>query len=223
MDHIWEALLDGTKDIFFQQSKIFSPYYETSPDNLIGTDNGKSVVSFNSLYRFEKIFAPFFSEEAQDGEWKEYLFDILVHVLSNIDLKEGFTRKEYQIRHIMTQINEGYFGSVAKGKYVFLSKRNQYTLAQYVFEQQYMGASVTLFGKAIIQLLDTGVIYKNKVLPKTLLLYVGSEKTTDYEIIVNLAERFFLPLDYTLRVFWNTHFALLGEKQTMDCEQIEIF
>lgn len=224
MDYIWETLLDKKEDIFFKQSKVFSPYYEPSPKYLNGTEDYPSVVEFNSMYRFEDICLPLFTlKESGELEWRDYLFDIIVHMLINEDLKDGITKKEYRIRYAMKSIYEGRCGKWAKETFCIMAKDKQYLTAQYLVEQENMGESLQLFSKAIIELLEVGAVYKNAVKKKELLLYVGAEKTIEYDTMILIAEYFFLPLDYSLRVFWQTHFGLMGEKQTMDYERIEIF
>lgn len=224
MDYIWETLLDKKSDIFFKQSKVFSPYYEPSPKYLNGTKEYPSVVEFNSMYRFEDIFLPLFTmQESEELEWRDYLFDIIVHMLIKEDLRDGITKKEYKIRFTILGINQGRYGVWAKEIFCNMAKEKQYLTAQYLVEQENMGESLQLFSKAMIELLELGAVYKNTVKTKELLLYVGSEKSLEYDRIIKIAEYFFLPLDYSLRVFWQSHFGLMGEKQTMDYERIEIF
>ena len=44
---------------------------------------------------------------------------------------------------------------------------------------------------------------------------------TDEEQI-EMIEKLFLPLDYRVRIFWDNHFAVLGEAQTLVIGEIEI-
>lgn len=224
MDYIWESLLNNKEDVFFKQAKVFSPYYEPSPEYLNSSDKYQSVVEFNSMYRFEDICLPLFTAQVgKEEEWRDYLFDMIIHMLINEDLRDGITKKEYRIRYTMISVNQGAYGKWAKENFCNLTRENQYLAAQYIVEQENMGESVQLFSKASIELLFVGAVYQNSIKTKELLLYVGIEKTVEYDTIIKIAENFFLPIDYSLRVFWKTHFGLIGEKQTMNYEKIEIF
>ena len=90
MNYIWEAVEEG-KEVCFKQADVFSPYYETA--SIVEEKNGKITVEYNSLFRYESIFAPLLSEDEATEEWKEKMFDIITHVL--VDGK-ATSRVEYR-------------------------------------------------------------------------------------------------------------------------------
>lgn len=222
MNYIWEVALKK-KDIFLKQAKIFSPYYEVSPEYLYMETLKEQAVEFNSLYRFEKIFSPLFMEGITEDEWQTYFFDVCMHLLIEEDLKSGYTTKEYQVRKIMEDIKKGEYGAKNRELYAKLSLVNKHTLATYLDNQMRTGASQTLFAKVLIELLQTGIIYKNRINTKELMLYIGEKKKDETLDIITLTENFFLPLDVTVRIFWDTHFAIMDEEQTMIYERLEIY
>lgn len=216
MNYIWEAVINHGDDIFIKQAERFSPFYEISPGFFEKCEEHKpEEIEVNSLYRFENIFSPLFFDGKVSEEWKTHFFDVCMHMLIYIDLKRGYSKKEYRIRSNIQRIEQGCYGRKNQTLFKKLDKYKKHTFATYLDNQYSMGASTTLFAKALIDLLGTGILYRNTINPKEIILYVGAAENEDYLIIIKLVEEFFLPLDFTLRVFWDTHFGLMGEEQTV--------
>ena len=70
--------------------------------------------------------------------------------------------------------------------------------------------------------MQTGIIYKNKLDDKELYLYMNRKNNHTDEEQIEMIEKLFLPLDYRVRIFWENHFAVLGEAQTTLIDEIEI-
>ena len=83
--------------------------------------------------------------------------------------------------------------------------------------------SITTFAKALIGILQDGVLYKDEENPKELLFYIGREED---EMIVNeieFSKEAFLPFGYQLRVFWKRSFGIIGDDRCMQLGNIEIY
>lgn len=222
MNYIWESMQNEKTEIHFKQAEIFSPYYEIPPE--IKKENEHIwTVSYNSLYRFEHIFMPLFSKETPMEPWEEKLFDILTHMLVILELKSGYSQKEYKIKNVMEQIEIGSYGKTIKERYQKLTLMQKHKLACYMVEQSGTRASATLYGKALMGLWNTGVVYKDHLNPKVLLVYAGERKKDELQNILSIVNEIFLPLDYKVRVFWQSHFAVFEKKETLNYENIEIF
>lgn len=224
MNYIWEVMLDNKKnDIFLKQAINFSPYYEISPEYLYKDITDEPVMELNSMYRFDHIFSALFSEGITEEEWKNYFFDSCMHFLVMEDLKSGYTKKELWVRKLIREIEHGDYGTENQVLFANLNSIKKHTLATYLDNQSQMGESQALFAKVLIELLETGIVYKSTIKPKELLLYLGEDKKEELVQIIKLVESFFLPFDVTIRVFWKSHFAIMEEEQTMIYERIEIF
>lgn len=70
--------------------------------------------------------------------------------------------------------------------------------------------------------MQTGIIYKNELDDKELYLYMNRKNNHTDEEQIEMIEKLFLPLDYRVRIFWDNHFAVLGEAQTLVIGEIEI-
>ena len=112
---------------------------------------------------------------------------------------------------------------------VNLPNSPKYLIMHYLELQERIQAEGTItFGcmdiymKVIIGLFETGVLYKDRYRDRRYIFYVGKEKTSEKERLIQLAETLFLPLGYQVDVLWDKHFGLMGEKQTLRVDGIQI-
>lgn len=224
MDNMWEMYLKSKENIRFHQAEIFSPYCEQIPVCSKNTLKNTIEMEVNGFYRYETIFAPLFENaDGMEDEVKETLFDILMHYLMEMDLKSGMTKEEYHIRKKMQQLSYGEYGQEATKAYLLLTEEQKYQTGRYLLTQEKVGASVELFAKALVHISGMGVVYKNKVRPEKLLFYTGKEEHSSLKQIISFIEYLFLPFNYTLRIFWQEHFGVVGKTNTMELGYIELF
>jgi hypothetical protein len=224
MNFIWETFLTEEINAVFKQARDFSPYYEVPPSS--AQNKKQSVIEFNSLYRFEAIFTNLFQEESENynyTEVKEKVFDIVVHYLIMIDSREGISRKELWIQILIHKLKKGCYGKAVADIFSRLSQKEQHMIAYYLLLQYQIGASGKLFGEVITTFFKATTLYRNKKNRKELLLYIGQTKTEQLGELVQLMDKLFLPLKYSMRVFWNKHFGIIGYNESMELGCIEIF
>lgn len=219
MSCIWEAATEA-KEICYEQAECFSPYYEIA--DVVETEKKGLKISYNSLYRYENVFDGLLSAEDGKQGWQQLLLDLGTHILVEQELKSGWTKKELRIRRIMKQLEQADYGELVKKQYDKLDSMQKHKLACCMAEQLSCGESVALYAKALIGLWESGVVYKNVDTPKTLLVYAGEKKTAEKENIAVLVEDIFLPLGYETRIFWETHFGVIGKKESLRYGQIEL-
>lgn len=224
MNNMWEMYLKSKENIRFHQAEIFSPYYEQIPICFQNPLKNTVEMEVNGFYRYETIFAPLFENaDVMKDDITEYIFDIFMHYLMEVDLKSGMTKEEYHIRKKMQQLNSGEYGQEAKKIYLLLTKEQKYQTGRFLLTQEKVGASVELFAKALVHITGMGVVYKNKVTPEKLLFYTGKEEQSCLKQIISFIEHLFLPFNYTLRIFWQEHFGVVGKTNTMELGYIELF
>lgn len=221
MEYIWETIGEDVEAYFFRQAELFGPYSEVV--EVKERTGGSSIVEFNSLFRFDQIFADMLLLEEQEGEWTDYFFDACTHLLMNVERLSGINQKELQIRHLMHQIKSGMHLKSIQEEYRKINRTKQYEIASYYVLQEQTGESILLYAKAVTAILETGVVYKSTLSPKELLVYLGEEMSEEKQRIWNILNYCFLPISYRVRLFEETHFALLDEEQTMTYERLELF
>lgn len=230
MNQIWDIMLrarlggkaDG--DLFFQQAEWCSPWYEQSFSILNQHEVDAGTVEINALYRFARIFQQLLHCDVTEfTEFQSYLFDAVVHVLVDIDLHHGLTKREFYVRKLGLEILSGCFGGTLAEAFQLIPSDRQNRLATLVLSQFEAGASLLLFRKAVLVLFHDAMIYQVRNDPKQILLYVGMPETPQLGKWVQFLREMFLPVSYRLRTFWEHHFGIMGIDGTMRIDEIEIY
>ncbi len=221
--YIWEYLLSGAnEEIYFEQAKVWDPYGEV----VEVTEDNRCI--YNALHRYENVFLKYFQENGiPKSDSEKMLFDVCSHILAGIDIKEGFSYREYERRRIGEDIELGMYGVYVKDVYNSLSVSKKNIVMHYLeMQNRTAGAAAAIrteleiYKKAVIELLGTGVLYKDKYHAERYILYVGCSRNSEQEKLIQLAQILFLPLGYEVRLLWDKHFGLLGAKQTMELDEI---
>lgn len=230
MNYIWDIVLCAEKSgtdrnhLFFRQAEGGSPWYEQAFPILNQTEVEEDTIEINSLCRFDAIFQGILHPEMKVmPEFREYLFDLAIHFLCEVDLHRGLTRYEFYLRRLSQELSAGGYGSEAAGDYDALAAELQNKLCGLLLSQIKTGASLYLFRKAVLVICPDVMFYQLKQKREQLLLYLGRKKTKQYEHKVQFVINTFLPIDYKVRIFWEHHFGVQGVIDTMQLDEIEIF
>ncbi len=222
MNKIWEFMYENQEKIRYRQTEYFSPYYEVSQESIKETEEQTYQVSFNSFYRYEKVFEALFDIDMKE-ESRELLFDCILHYLVCEEFKLGITGEEYEIRQCFHAIEQGVYGDHVQDMFLSLSKEKKHFIARTLYKQSRLRASVYLFAEAVTKILDNCVVYRNKLQPAVILVYIQEKNITNQQKILMALEELFLPLNYTMRIFKEKHFGVIEAEQTLEMDKIEIF
>lgn len=238
MNFIWDIILNAAKqdiakdELFFWQASQYSPYYEQS-FSLINKDKvetGELLVEINSLYRFSHIFQeilhPQFMQNSQYANlipFIIYMFDTIIHYLSEIDLRHGLTKREFYVRKIRSELKAGVFGKVAQSGILQMNKALQFKMANEVLTQMQTGSNMACFRRAVLAAFPNSFLYQSNFDKSKLFLYIGKAKNEPREKQVKFILENFLPLGFNIRVFWKYHFGIMGVDTTMNKDEIAIF
>lgn len=227
--YIWEYLLNE-EEVQFEPALYFDPYAELSNEHEDGEKDGTVICRYNAMHRFEKIFRTYFESAGNPMKPKDQIiFDLVSHYLAAVDVKSGFSFREYRKRRFGSDIAEGNYGECVRKVYGELNKDQKYMVMHYLELQDRIQekdgaeeAGITIYVKAAIALLGTGVIYRDRYRQNRYLFYIGAKRTDLFEKLLFLAETLFLPLDCQVDIFWERHFAMMGENQTMRMDAIRL-
>lgn len=222
MNKVWEFLHENPENIRYQQTEYFSPYYEVSKESIKTGENQTCQVSFNSFYRYEKVFESLFDTNIKE-EYKTLLYDCVMHYLISQEFRLGVTKNEYDIRHYWSEIEQGVYGKNVQEVFKNLSKEKKHFVARTLYQQSRIQTSIYLFARTVTGILDNCVVYRNKIQPMVILIYIQEKNITFQEKMLQALEELFLPLDYTTRIFHEQHFGVIQAEQTLEIDQIEIF
>lgn len=222
MEDLWKAVRDGKDNIRFRQRTQASPYIEADRRDITKTEDGVRQIRMNGLYRFEDVIRPLLQEKDVDEELRAWLFDVLLHYLTCIAYREGFSVHAYRVRQYMEELEKGCYGAEICRLYQNLGMDDKYYINVGMYKQANTRESVLLFAEMLIKLVGFGTVYKNLLEKNEILYYAGKCQDKETEEKIRLVRLLFLPLGYTLRIFWETHFGVLGEEQTMELGAIEL-
>ena len=200
MRYIWEVFLKPeNEEVYVRQAEVVSPYYEMASQAEI-TDG---QIEYNAMYRYESIFAPLLTQEG-------------------LDIKSGLSVDEYRRRQCMQEMKDGSLGEEIQKYCSQLETQVLYQVAAYYTLAEKTEATVSLFAKALIEIVGTGVLYKDKDEQDLFYYYVGRTENQKDTMIIQLVRDMLLPLGKELRIFWNQHFGICGQDITMQADEIVI-
>lgn len=222
MEDIWKRIMDGQENLRYEQADFFSPYCESVIGSIQSLGNIDKI-QMNAFYRYGDIFQQLFRLEDKENPVCIMLYDYMMHLLTRLELRNGVTLNEYGLRQKWRLLEQGAYGTQVQKSFLSFDKDRKYKAAFYVRQHEKMGDSVMLFGKALISILEDGVLYRNDINPKELLLYIGRKQQNMDNAVIDFAREMFLPFHYSLRIFYETSFGIIDDKNCMELEQIEIF
>lgn len=232
---IWDIILQAAQDdfesgkLFFKPAENFSPYYEQS-FKCINQRRVESVdVEINPLARFSPIFEYLLHPDIIDLIFEEqrqfllYYFDLITHILSEVDLCHGMTRREFYIRQIRRELLDGTFGETAREGVKQLKRDKQVAVADELLCVMEVGSSLRSFCHIMKQIFPDCIIYQGQEHPQRVYVYIEQRRDESSEKIWRMIRETFLAFDFEVRIFWEYHFGIIDIKETMRLNEIAIF
>ena len=235
MNFIWDIVLQAAQDdlesgdLFFKPAESFSPYYEQSFKNINQRHVKNKDVEINPLYRFSSMFEYILHPDVRDlifinqQNFINYYFDLNIHILAEIDLCHGMTKREFYIRKIRKEMLTGIFGESAREGMMQLNKANQLAVADELLCVMETGSSVHSFCHIMKQIFKGCIIYQSIAHPQKLYVYIGKERDEQLQKQWRMIRETFLPIDIEVRDFWANHFGIMDIDETMRIDAIAIF
>lgn len=223
MEEVWTRIIEDQTKIRYQQAEHFSPYCESVADSIKQLFDGTTQITMNTFYRFDDIFLPLFECDDISENVREWLLDCMMHLLTRLELRSGVDARECATRIQWAQIESGSYGKRLKYLFERFPREKRYIATWFMVQQERNRESVTMFAKALIGILQDGVLYKDEENPKELLLYIGREEDESVLNEIEFSKEAFLPFEYQLRVFWKSSFGIIGDDRCMQLGNIEIY
>lgn len=221
MEEFWNSARGKMEDSRFIQAISYSPYTEFS-SSWKEVKGRIQELTINGFYRYDKVMQPLFTNETVSKEVKDRLFDIYMHYLVELEYRNGVTDREKEIHAYMTELQDGFYGEEVRATYFTLTSKEQYTIAYLLMKQSNTRESIQKYSTGIVELLENGIVYKNRYNEKQLLIYVNNKKNEHDLNKIQMVDELFKPLEYETQVFWDNHFGVINEKQTMMIDEIEL-
>lgn len=229
MNYIWDLVIKAKnsgllkKDIYFSPAKVFSPYMELSL-KYINTQEVTSEVEINPYYSYYKIFRDLVnSNNSEDMELKNTLFDILVHFLADIALRQGLNKRDYYLKFLLKDIESGLFGKENRERIEFFDQGEKEILVGNILKLYEMGEAIYLFKNTMRKIFEKFIIYVNPEEKDELVIYIDQEENKAAEAKLELIKDFFVPIKLHTETYWKNHFGLIGFEETMLVDSIALY
>lgn len=228
MNYIYDIFIKAIEEnisiekIKFKQAEIYSPYMELSISNINSNRLPQDeYIEINAFYRFQEIFQELFNINFKENtELKNVLFDILIHYLCELDLKQGLNKNEFYKKFLFEDIINNVYGEELAKNIIYFNKEEKDIFLNSFITLYKTGTSLQLFNKILSKIFKDSTVYLNKENPKDLYIYLGKYKDEVLKGKINAIIDTFLPISMKIHLFWDKHFGILGSDNTMKINDI---
>mgnify|MGYP001077463678 CR=1 FL=1 len=230
MNYAWEAVLAaetqgmGRDRLRFVEAASPSPYMEVSVEDLNMDAPDGERVEINPLYRFEDVLGGLFDRNTEDlRQTREIFFDVCMHYFTQLDLREGLSRREYYRSLAAGDIRDGCFGDTAGKRFALFDGGERKIILRAYLRLLENGNYRGEFRRAVTGLYPHAFIYENNETAYELLVYLGAAETDRERGRAAFLREMFLPVQETVHFFYGHHFGIIGVDETMALDEMVLF
>ena len=213
----------------FVKSNIISPYMEINTaiinDYILKKSDNHEILEVNPFVRYSKIYDKLFKigEEENVENFKESLFNLTFHFLTNLDLYEGLTKKDIFCKRIVEEIEQGIFGNTIKKNMRVITKNDQLIIAELIYNNYENKSTIESFKDSIFDMFSDSIVYDNLFSSEQIIVYINAPKTSINKAKFKIIVKLFLPLGLKSKVFWRYHFGIVDNPETLKIGEVAIF
>ena len=229
---LWDVLIEAkNKDIPLEKIKFIipekiSPYMEINSIDLneVDTLGDTNIVEVNPYIRFYEMFEKISDDlYIKKDEIREAVYNIIMHLLGQIDLTEGTYRGDYELKFLERELLNGKFGNIVKINYRYFTKDEKTEVLWHILNMYRRGDLFGTYKDILKKLYTRSIIYLMQEEKSEVLIYLGAEDNNENRGKIEFLHEMFLPMEYSTRIFWKCHFGIIGAEDTMSIDEIEIF
>lgn len=230
MNYAWEAVLQAEKNGINRNALRFieaynpSPYMEVSVTDLNVDSPDDEGIEINPLYRLQDVFGVLFDRNIKGMEQtRALLFDICMHYIVQLDLREGLSKEDYYCKLAENDIRNGGYGIHAAKRFMLFTKAEQKTILRSYLQLLKTGNYLEEFRKTLAGIYPHAFLYENNETAYELLVYLGVQETEEERERASFLREMFLPIQETVHWFFERHFGIIGVDETMTVDEMVIF
>lgn len=226
MNYIWELAIKAKRqgidvnEIFFRKGDCFSAYLELSFESINETSISKEV-EINPYYRYYSIFKELFHPDMEENpQIALVIHNMVVQHLINVDVCMGLSRKEYYMHFLIRDMNEGYFGKYVKDKLKSFTNEEQMILANNILDLYITGESIYLLKDTVRKIFTSTYIFSNAEEKDEIIFFLRTARTEKKEDKLSVIKYIFLSFKYTVEIYWEQMFGIIGVDELMKIDEI---
>lgn len=234
--YIWALLINNNRNkinkqlVKYTRSDIISPYFEINETNINEVTfmpDFTHEVKINPFYRYAHIYEllcdPNYVLDERYKELNEGIFNIITHLLGNLDLYEGENIKNIYCRYIVKELSNGVFGENIKKLIRKLNYKGQLEIASIIFESYKENTMLEKLKKGIESLFRDSIVFNVNSSKNIIPIYINDVKNDVNISKVKILKQLFMPLHLKIRVYWEIPFVVLGNIETSKIDNCAIF
>ncbi len=195
-----------------------SPYLELQAESLYGNGDYKDGIDHldvNPYIRFFKIFDPLLSpDDLGYEEFSQSLSDIILHYLADLDLKMGMSKRDFYIRFLVQEMEDGAFGG-QKDLCAF-SRPEKQSIAAWLLRFYNTGDGPGSLSGSAGELIPLCSVYIRE--GEEIVFYMRQPFEDAEERRLKFLIRLFLPLACSCTIHWTRTYGVIGYEKTMPVE-----
>lgn len=230
MNYAWEAILmaelNGRErdSLRFVEADTPSPYIEVSVTDLNSREPEGDRVEINPLYRLGDVFGRLFDRDTDEmAQTRALFFDVCMHYIVQLDLREGLSKEDYYYSLISDDIQTGRYGWKAAERFALFGKQEQKQILRAYLRLLKTGSYQEEFRRAVKGIYTDALVYENNETAYELLVYLGAADTDTQRERAAFLREMFLPVQETVHYFYENHFGIIDVDETMAVDEMVIF
>ncbi len=230
MNYVWEGVLEAEKEgidrgeLRFVEAVNPSPYMELSMTDINLKAPEQKTIEVNPLYRLKPVFGQLFDRNITGmRKLRDIFFDVCVHYVVQLDLREGLSREDYYYEIIRGDILNGCYGRRAGEGFLLFGKEGQKTVSRFYLQLLKTGNYKETFKRAVVKLYPGAIVYEENERDKELLVYLGVKETEEERGRAGFLQEMFLPMQEKVYFFYENHFGIIGVDETMELDEMVLF
>lgn len=230
MNYTWEVAIKADKNNIKRENLKYipvnngSPYMEVAFENINARNIEEQEIEVNPLYRFQNIFMELFDINLEEyRQMREYFFDIFIQYINQVDLRQGYSKKEYYYKFILIEFLNKVYSKQSIETLKLFNKDEVYSIFTFIVRLYNCGSSIFLFRQIMRSLYPKSIVYESNDYFREYLIYVGKKETEEELRKINFIMGIFLPINFKVHLFWEKHFGIIDVAETMEIEEIALF
>ena len=156
-------------------------------------------------------------------DMREYFFDIFMQYMIQLDLRQGYSKKEYYYKFILKEILNKLYSNQNIEAIKCFNKEEVYLIFCFAIRLYNCGSSVFLFKQIMRMLYKKSIVYASNDYVDEYLIYIGKKETEEEIKKINFIVGMFLPINFKIHLFWENHFGIIDVEETMKIDEIALF